>query len=337
MRGFALSVVALLAACASGERAPVSYGSGGGAPPQHVEPPPPRAERSAPPARAPTQTISPSVQPNWAAGPGTPLSAWALQPSATFDPLNPPRTHTVAPHESLADIAALYQIPVMTLVDYNRLPQPYRPAPGTVLRLPPPRVHVVREGESLADIAAANEIDLHSLSLINRMQPPYSVRPGDRVVLPNVPGVAAEEAPPPRIEPPAATPAPVAGSGRFAWPLRGPIVARYGAQPNGVRLDGVEIGGREGDAIVAAADGDVIYSGSDVAGYGTLVLVRHGDNYVTAYGFARRALAHEGERVRAGQQIAELGPRPSGGARLLFQVRQGSHPVDPLPLLQGPG
>jgi lipoprotein NlpD len=71
------------------------------------------------------------------------------------------------------------------------------------------------------------------------------------------------------------------------------------------------------------------YAGSDLDAYGTLVLVRHADNYVTAYGYGRRALVREGQRVRAGQQIAELGDR----GKLLFQVRQGAHAVDPAPLL----
>src|SRR6185312_17528303 len=96
-------------------------------------------------------------------------------------------------------------------------------------------------------------------------------------------------------EPPAGPRFAVQAGAHFAWPIRGPIVARYGVQANGARLDGVEIAGREGDPIAVAADGDVVYAGSDLAAYGTLVLVRHADNYVTAYGFARRALVREGQ------------------------------------------
>jgi septal ring factor EnvC (AmiA/AmiB activator) len=129
-----------------------------------------------------------------------------------------------------------------------------------------------------------------------------------------------------------AAPALRAGEQNFAWPLRGEIVARFGAQASGGRLDGIEIAGRAGARVAAAADGVVVYAGDDLPAYGTLVLVRHAGDYVTAYGYGRRALVEEGQRARAGQALIELGSR----ARLLFQVRRGREPVDPVPLLGRP-
>lgn len=280
--------------------------------------------------------VSAQEQPNRASAPGAPLSAWALQPTQA-DPRNPPRSVRLAHGQSLYDVATLYQIPMLALIEANGLEPPYAAAPGAILLLPAPNVHVVGEGERFEDIARDYNIDLHSLGTLNRMRPPYAVRPGDHIVLPaGARSNGKEDAP---LALASDTSAPVAQAGevharaRFAWPLRGAIVARYGIQANGARLDGVEIAGREGDPIAVAADGDVVYAGSDLAAYGTLVLVRHADNYVTAYGFARRALVREGQRVRQGQAIAELGSRPDGRARLLFQVRQGAHAVDPAPLL----
>ena len=132
---------------------------------------------------------------------------------------------------------------------------------------------------------------------------------------------------------PSGAPAVQAANAHLALPMQGRIVARFGVQSGGGRLDGIEIAGREGDRISAAADGDVVYAGSDLPAYGELVLVRHANDLVTAYAYTRRALVREGQRVRAGEAIAELGAREEGGARLLFQVRQGSTPVDPGPLL----
>lgn len=275
--------------------------------------------------------------PDWAAGDGTPLSTWALQPgdAQPYDPSNLPRTHRVGANESLYDIAARYQVPLRALIEQNDLEPPYALSPGRELRLPPPRFHTVAQNERFEDVARAYNVDTRSLALLNRMEAPYRVRAGDRVVLPAM--ARAEVAPAlaaPRVAaaPNSAPTAPVANV-HLALPMQGRVVARFGAQASGGRLDGIEIAGREGDRISAAADGDVVYAGSDLPAYGELVLVRHANDLVTAYAYTRRALVREGQRVRAGEAIAELGARTDGGARLLFQVRQGSTPVDPGPLL----
>src|SRR5690606_1669084 len=180
----------------------------------------------------------------------------------------------------------------------------------------------------LADIARRFNVDLRSLALLNRMNTDDRVRVGERIYLP---AMAREVAPDP---PPPQTPIPLPeGSGQFAWPMRGDVVARFGPQPGGTRLDGIEIAGREGAQVTSAADGDVIYAGADIDELGTLVLIRHAENYVTAYGYNRRALVREGQRVRVGEPIAELGSRPDGRARLMFQVRRGNQALDPAPLM----
>lgn len=347
-------LAAALAACASAHApAPIQYGGV-----REPSPPsPPRAaaqeraparQQPAPPQQTQVQTQPSQQAQDWADAPGTPLSAYALQPDDVhpYDPANPPRTHRVLANQSLYDIANMYQLPLRALIDQNHLEPPYALSPGTILQLPPPNVHIVENGETLATVAQRYNVDTRSLALLNRMQPPYGVAPGDRILLPAMARDMGAVAPPRDYEAPASSPAnnnavahaaagetpALHGNGHFAWPIRGQVMARFGAQPNGARLDGIEIAGQEGAPIKAAADGEVVYAGSDLPGYGTLVLVRHADNYVTAYGFARRALVREGQRVRAGETIAELGPRP-GGARLLFQVRRGTQAIDPAPLL----
>lgn len=315
-------LAALAASCASSQPAEIAYRTGG--------------RRASPPPPPPIERRAPELAPDWAAAEGTPLSAFALQPEDAYDPANPPRSHRVRAGETLYDIAERYQAPLLALIGQNGLEPPYAVSEGRVIELPPPRFHTVARGESFEDIATRHDIDPRSLALLNRMQPPYRVAPGQRLLLP---ALAARHEP-------AAAPAPQAsssartsstpqatGSVRFAWPIGGEIVSRFGMQPGGARMDGVEIAGREGGAVKAAADGEVVYAGADLPAYGVLVLVRHADNYVTAYGYARRALVREGDSVRAGQTIAELGRRPNGGARLLFQIRRGAEAIDPAPLL----
>ncbi len=332
MKRAALFLALMATGCATGTPAPIAYGGGDRAGPPPASPEMRRAVEESPPARMPVQEETS----NWADGEGTPLSAYALQPgdAQPFDPAHLPRTHRVGANESLYDIASRYQVPLRALIDENDLEPPYALAPGRELRLPPPRFHTVARGERFEDVARRYNVDLRSLALLNRMQPPYRVRQGERIVLPAMArthGAPASSPPSTAPDTPAGTPA--IHNARFVMPLDGEIVTRFGAQPGGVRVDGVEIAAREGARIRAAADGDVVYAGSDLEAYGTLVLVRHADNYVTAYGYARRALVREGQRVRAGEEIAELGARADGRPRLLFQVRQGSAALDPSPLL----
>jgi murein DD-endopeptidase MepM/ murein hydrolase activator NlpD len=331
MKRGALVLCLLMAACISGGGggAPISYGGGGYAPPPQPSRPP-QQTYTAPPPIAPTSDAPREEE-------VTALSAWALQPNEN-DPLRSPRTHTVGRNESLYDIAVHYQIPIQSLIEQNRLEPPYALSPGRVIELPPPRIHVVASGESFEQIAEMYSMDHRSLALLNRMREPYVVRAGEQIVLPALPGAWREDAPapppPPFIQP---DPAPPAGGrasqARFAWPVRGEVVTRFGPQAGGRRLDGIEIAAAEGAAISAAEEGDVVYAGSDVPGYGALVLLRHADGYVTAYGYARRAVVREGQHVRAGQTLAEVGRAASGRSLMLFQVRQGAQAVDPAPLL----
>lgn len=259
---------------------------------------------------------------------GWPAPDYAMRPGEAqrFDPARVPATHRVGLNESLYDIAARYQSPVRALIEYNRLQPPYALTPGAELRLPRPRVHIVARRETFQDVARRYNVDPRSLGLLNRMREPYRVRAGDRIYLPALARAVAA--------PPVPERDPWTGGVRFRLPLSGAVVARSGAQPGGARLDGVEILGRTGDAVAAAADGEVVYAGDDLPAYGTLVVLRHGGDYVTAYGFNRRAVVRAGERVYAGQHIAELGSRPDGSARLLFQVRRGRAALDPMPLLR---
>ncbi|MBS3960526.1 MAG: M23 family metallopeptidase, partial [Sandarakinorhabdus sp.] len=127
-------------------------------------------------------------------------------------------------------------------------------------------------------------------------------------------------------------PAAVAAVPPLAWPVDGRVIlSRFGPKPGGRVNDGVNIKALRGGAVRAAADGEVIYVGDAIAGFGLLMLVRHPGGTVTAYGHLDDALADRGDRVERGQPIARAGS--SGEARepqLLFQIRQGRRALDPL-------
>jgi lipoprotein NlpD len=96
------------------------------------------------------------------------------------------------------------------------------------------------------------------------------------------------------------------------------------------------INGSNGQDIVAAASGRVVYTGSGLLGYGQLIIVKHDDVFLSAYGHLGSVLVREGEQLAAGQKIATMGNGPAGGAMLYFEIRVNGQPTDPLALLPGP-
>jgi murein DD-endopeptidase MepM/ murein hydrolase activator NlpD len=122
----------------------------------------------------------------------------------------------------------------------------------------------------------------------------------------------------------------------FRWPVRGRVIAAYGAKTSGKQNDGINVAVPEGTPVKAAEDGVVTYSGNELKGYGNLVLVKHSNGYVTAYAHASELMVKRGETIKRGQIIAKAGqtgevPSP----QLHFEIRQGSTPVDPSKFLNG--
>lgn len=149
------------------------------------------------------------------------------------------------------------------------------------------------------------------------------------------PNVAPAPSPPPRKEVASTTVATTAAkppttSGRFLWPLRGPLLRRFGSSKDGTSGKGLEIGAPINTPVVAAAAGRVIYSGDGISTYGNLIIVKHDDSFFTVYGFNARNLVPSGTFVSKGEKIALAGNPPGGGKpRLYFEIRYGKEAVDP--------
>jgi murein DD-endopeptidase MepM/ murein hydrolase activator NlpD len=121
----------------------------------------------------------------------------------------------------------------------------------------------------------------------------------------------------------------------FDWPVHGSVIARYGARRDGQHNSGIDIAVAEGTPIKSSADGEVIYAGDGLKWYGNLVLVRHADDYVTAYAHAKELAVKRGDEVKRGDIIGWSGRTGQASTpRLHFEVRKDSAPVDPMPLLR---
>lgn len=146
-----------------------------------------------------------------------------------------------------------------------------------------------------------------------------------------VPAAPAPAAPAPSApSAPSASPPPAAvSSSGFAWPARGRVVQGFAAP----RSMGIAIAGSPGDPVTAAADGRVIFSGPGPRGYGNLVIVKHDDETLSVYAHNRALSVKEGQSVRRGQKVAELGSSGTDAPKLHFEIRKSGKPVDPEKLL----
>ena len=115
----------------------------------------------------------------------------------------------------------------------------------------------------------------------------------------------------------------------LAWPATGPVIRTFNQSGN----RGIGISGRSGDPVLAASDGRVVYTGTGLRGYGQLIIIRHNTTFLSTYAHNRKILVKEGQEVKRGQQIAEMGDTDADRVKLHFEVRRQSTPVDPLRFL----
>lgn len=145
------------------------------------------------------------------------------------------------------------------------------------------------------------------------------------------------ETPPPVIEktpPPAPAPviapaiSPDAGKSKWIWPSAGKVLRGFSTQNKGL-----DIQGNRGDPVYASAEGKVVYSGTGLRGYGQLVIIKHNADYVTAYAHNSAVLVEEGDSVKQGQKIAEIGDSGTDSVKLYFELRYKGKPVNPITYL----
>jgi lipoprotein NlpD len=204
-----------------------------------------------------------------------------------------------------------------------------------------PQYYTVRSGDTLYSIAFRHGLDYRDVARWNHIANPSRIYPGQRLALypPTKSASAASSArktapAPSRSAPSGATrpasppPKPAGPPIDWRWPASGEIVARFGDRSSVGK--GIDISGRLGDDVKAAADGRVVYTGSGLIGYGKLIIIKHSDTWLSAYGHNDAVFVEQGADVRAGQRVATMGAGPGKRPLLHFEIRLDGKPVDPL-------
>ena len=259
-------------------------------------------------------------------------------------------THTIASGESLYGIARKHNVKVAELQEANGIANVMRIRPGTVIKVP-------GNGASASKTMAAvrSRTETAGSEAMPSLGGGSPIKP--RIINSDTGGEAAEPKrvaslghsaktatdassgdAQPRSETanaPAQMPKLTGGSGKFRWPVKGKMIAGFGARPDKSHNDGIDISVPQGTEVMAAEGGVVAYAGNELKGYGNLILIRHDGGWVSAYGNNDQLLVKRGDKVNRGQTIAKAGntgavDRP----QLHFELRQDSKPVDPLPHME---
>lgn len=315
--------------------------------------PAPSGPRSAP--QAPVARTTPPPQP---------LTTWEAQTVTANAVEIEGISYTVRSGDTLSGIAQQTGASVDAIANANGIAPPYVIRPGQRLEIPAGRYHEVQRGETGIGIARTYGVDWSEVATLNRLEEPFILRAGQRILLPGTaavsemtlqqraaafdldiddivtggePALAENERPTPptqtaeRVLPAdAAVRSPANFSGRFGWPLTGRILAPFGRRGEGQLNNGIDIAAERGTPVLAAADGVVLYAGDEIQVHGGLVLLNHGDGWITAYANMDDLQVARGQRVERGQMIARASDTGQvDQPQLHFEIRRNRQPVDP--------
>lgn len=257
-----------------------------------------------------------------------PLNGQASSSGANADKAGQPGYYVVKPGDTVMRISLETGQYWRDVVRWNNMENPNALEVGQVLRVAPP------PGEALAKpVLPPTRVDGKPLGAASA---PVAGASAPVVSLPNSTPVVVTPPPSPTSPAPAPTSAAKTPSAdtsdediAWSWPATGSVIAPF----DETRNRGLDIAGKTGDPVLAAADGRVIYADSGLRGYGNLVILRHNNTFLTAYAHNSKLLVKEGDMVKRNQRIAEMGNSASDRVKLHFEIRRLGKAVDPSKLL----
>ncbi|MDW3094846.1 MAG: peptidoglycan DD-metalloendopeptidase family protein [Gammaproteobacteria bacterium] len=192
--------------------------------------------------------------------------------------------------------------------------------------------HIVEKGDTLHSISWRYGVDAKQLAHWNNIPRPYTIYPGQKLRVNSTAPIrgARSDSKSSSSKSSIKTSKPVKSIpvGDWRWPLKGKLLSKFSGTNNGI-----DIVAKEGAVVSAASAGKVVYAGSGLRGYGNLLIIKHNSSYFSAYAHSRKLLVGEGDIVKIGQKIAEVGSTGTDRAKLHFEIRKDGNPVDPLKYL----
>lgn len=249
--------------------------------------------------------------------------------------------------DTLYSLSRANDVPIREMIEVNNLRPPYTLKIGQMLRLPQAKYHIVAKGDTLYNISKRYNVDMPTLSRTNDLQAPFTLKIGQKLLMPG--SIVTKQTPevktvsaqryqkaktsnyvaPTYVRPSAKR------KQKFAWPVQGPVISKFGPIAKGRNNDGINIKAARGTTVKAADSGTVAYAGNELKGFGNLILIKHNDGWVSAYAHNESIRVRKGQKVSKGAAIATVGS--SGGVgtpQLHFEIRAGKKAYNPLAYLQ---
>ncbi len=199
------------------------------------------------------------------------------------------------------------------------------------------KTYTVQRGDTLYFIAWISDSEVSDLARINKIRPPYQLEIGQKIHLSGS-APAGRQAAGKRKSSSAAlanSPPPPGANRCWRWPTSGKIISKYSTADGGNK--GIDIAGKRGQPVYASAKGRVVYVGNQLRGYGNLIMIKHGNDFITAYAHNDTMLVKNAQDVSAGQKIATMGSSGTDTLMLHFQIRYRATALDPLRYLPPQG
>lgn len=204
-------------------------------------------------------------------------------------------------------------------------------------------VYTVKRGDTLYRISRTTGTSVKDLARLNGISPPYTIEVGQTLKLGGSKTASAKSAKKSSTKTAAVRPSssvpqsswPPVGQRCWQWPASGKVILPYSTADGGNK--GIDISAARGTPVYAAGAGKVVYVGNQLRGYGNLIMIKHSEDYITAYAHNDTMLVNNGQSVKAGQQIATMGSTDAASVRLHFQIRYRATAIDPLRYLPPQG
>lgn len=266
---------------------------------------------------------------------------------------SPLNVYKVKAGDNLYSISRKLNISISSLIKLNKIAPPYKIFPKQKIILPKQNFHKVKKGETVYSISRLYKTDVYSISKLNNLKNINSINEGQALRIYgnlkvknkkgnlkylNKSNIKEIDTVKKSIKPIKQTKLNTKKSFRqnskFIWPVKGDLISKYGKSNDGFFNDGININSKLNQEVSASNDGVIIYSGNEIPGYGNLVLIKHSQNWITAYAHLGKVSIKRGDKVKKGEIIGLVGK--TGNVRkpqLHFEIRKGKDAVNPLKYL----